>query len=226
MESTSFTAMAALRLRSTRILWDPTYVEESWIKQRMQAIPRLKQVIAENYPGTKLAFTEWGWGAEGSVNGAMAQADVLGIFGREGLDMAQMWGALAYNTPAHFAFKMYGNYDSSGSSFIGTSFLAATSNNDLISCYAAQPSGGALLLMILNKSIDSDLTPTLQIKNVTEALGGATPTRARVWRYWPSDTPTIVQGPDLSVPLSGADLNLTYTFPASSITLLRVETGA
>ncbi|MGH2515077.1 MAG: glycoside hydrolase family 44 protein, partial [Ktedonobacterales bacterium] len=32
------TAMAALRLRSTRILWDPTYVEESWIKQRMQAI--------------------------------------------------------------------------------------------------------------------------------------------------------------------------------------------
>lgn len=220
-------AMATLRLRSTRILWDPTYVEESWIKERMRAIPQLKEILAANYPGTKLAFTEWSWGAEGSVNGAIALAEVLGIYTREGLDMACFWGALDYNTPAHFAFKMYGNYDTSGSSFIGSSFQATTSQNDLLSCYGAQPDGRTVLLMVINKSVDSDVTPTLHVKHVVGAMGGATPTRARVWRYWPSDTPKIVQGSDVPLSLDGSsDLHLTYTFPASSVTLLRIEPGA
>ena len=42
---------------------------------------------AAYYPGTQIGITEYNWGAEDHINGATAQADVLGIFGREGLDL-------------------------------------------------------------------------------------------------------------------------------------------
>ena len=81
----------ALRLRSTRSLWDPTYIDESWISDTqaggvaVKLVPRMKAWVKANYPGTKLAVTEYNWGAPEHINGALAQADVLGIFGREGL---------------------------------------------------------------------------------------------------------------------------------------------
>jgi hypothetical protein len=36
-------AEQALRLRSTRMLWDPQYKDQSWINQPVMAIPRMKQ---------------------------------------------------------------------------------------------------------------------------------------------------------------------------------------
>ena len=36
--------------------------------------------------GTPIGITEYNWGAESNINGATAQAEILGIFGREGLD--------------------------------------------------------------------------------------------------------------------------------------------
>ena len=73
----------ALRLRSTRSLWDPAYIDESWISDlnpggtAVALIPRMKAWVAANYPGTRLAITEYNWGAPESVNGALAQADVV-----------------------------------------------------------------------------------------------------------------------------------------------------
>jgi len=78
----------ALRLRSTRSLWDPSYVDESWIADTtfggsaVRLIPRMRDWVNVNYPGTRLAITEYNWGALDHINGALAQADVLGIFGR------------------------------------------------------------------------------------------------------------------------------------------------
>ena len=110
-------ATQALRLRSTRSLWDPTYVDESWIGGAgwqggiVKLIPRMKEWVTANYPGTKLAITEYNWGALDHINGALAQADVLGIFGREGLDLATLWGPPTANQPGAYAFRMYRNYD-------------------------------------------------------------------------------------------------------------------
>src|SRR5690606_5167934 len=73
-------ATQALRLRSTRSLWDATYVDESWIGEPVRLIPRMRDWIAAEYPGTKTAITEYNWGGLEHVNGALAQADVLGIF--------------------------------------------------------------------------------------------------------------------------------------------------
>ena len=107
-------ATQALRLRSTRSLWDPTYKDESWIADvqdgpYVRLIPRIRQWVADYYPGTKLAITEYNWGGLESINGALAQADVLGIFGREGLDLATLWGPPEINQPGMFAFRMYRN---------------------------------------------------------------------------------------------------------------------
>ena len=82
--------MQARRNRSTRSLWDPKYKDETWINDTVRLIPRLKAWAAA-YPGTLTGITEYNWGAEGHINGATAQADVLGIFGREGLDVAARW---------------------------------------------------------------------------------------------------------------------------------------
>ena len=74
-------------------------------------IPRMKNWVASYYPGTKIGITEYNWGAEGHINGATAQADILGIFGREGLDLATRWTTPAAARPLYKAMKMFRNYD-------------------------------------------------------------------------------------------------------------------
>src|SRR6476469_264537 len=121
----------ALRLRSTRALWDPSYNDESYIRDLdtgayLQMIPRMKSWVADNYPGTKLAISEYNWGALDHINGALAQADVLGIFGREALDLATLWEPPADGDPGAFAVRMYRNDDGSGGS-VGETSVRATS---------------------------------------------------------------------------------------------------
>ena len=83
--------MQLRRNRSTRSLWDPNYVDETWINDKVQLIPRLQNWVNTYYPGTPIGITEYNWGAENHINGATTQADIFGIFGREGLDMAARW---------------------------------------------------------------------------------------------------------------------------------------
>ena len=99
-------AEQALRLRSTRMLWDPNYRDQSWINQPVMAIPRMKQLVAQNYPGTKVAISEYNFGALDRIDGGLAEADVLGIFGKQGLDLATLWGPPAAQQPGAFAFAM------------------------------------------------------------------------------------------------------------------------
>ena len=117
-------AMQLRRNRSTRSLWDPNYVDESWINDRVRLIPRLKTWVNTYYPGTLIGITEYNWGAESHINGATTQADILGIFGREGLDTAARWTTPASSTPTYKAMKMYRNYDGNKSTFGDTSVAA------------------------------------------------------------------------------------------------------
>src|SRR5450756_93397 len=97
--------LQALRLRSTRSLWDPTYTDESWINDQVYLIPRMHGWVNSDYPGTKIAVSEYNWGALGYLNGALAQADILGIFGREALDLATLWDPPTASQPGAFAFR-------------------------------------------------------------------------------------------------------------------------
>ncbi len=122
--------LQALRLRSTRSLWDPNYADESWIADTeggpaVRLIPRMQAWVDANYSGTKLAISEYSWGAMCHINGALAQAEVLGIFGREKLDLATLWGPPSSEQPGAFAFRMYRNYDGQGNGFGETGVRAS-----------------------------------------------------------------------------------------------------
>jgi len=145
-------ATQALRLRSTRMLWDPRYVDQSWINQPVMAIPRMKQLVAQNYPGTKVAITEYNFGALDKIDGGLAEADVLGIFGREGLNLATLWSPPAFSDPGAFAFRMYLDYDGKGSGFGDTSVRAVSTAQTTLAIYAAQRSSGALTAIVINKT--------------------------------------------------------------------------
>src|SRR5580765_1626305 len=82
---------AARRIRSTRSLWDPTYVDESWINERMRLLPLLRQWIAMYHPGLRISIGEWNFGAESHMSGGLATAEALGRFGTEGLYSAYYW---------------------------------------------------------------------------------------------------------------------------------------
>jgi hypothetical protein len=206
----------ALRLRSTRSLWDPTYVDESWIPDagpdegRVQLIPRMRAWVEQNYPGTKLAIGEYNWGGMEHINGALAQADVLGIFGREGVDLATLWAPPQFNEPGAFAFRIYRNYDHAGSQFGGTSVLATSNDQERLSIYAAQRANdNALTLIIINKN-DSQLDAQLTLANF------ASNSAAQVYRYSDADLSAIVHAPDLAITSD----QITTSYPANSITLL------
>ena len=145
-------AMQDRRSRSTRSLWDPNYKDESWINEKIRLIPRLKEWVKENYPGTEIGITEYNWGAESHINGATAQADIFGIFGREGLDMANRWTTPATDSPAYNAIKLYRNYDGRGSAFGDISVRAALPDTDALAAFAAvRSSDHALTVMLVAK---------------------------------------------------------------------------
>lgn len=210
-------ATQALRLRSTRALWDPTYVDESWINDTVRLIPRLHDWVTQHYAGTKTAISEYNWGALNTLNGALAQAEVLGIFGREGLDLAALWGPPAFTDPGAFAFRMYRNYDGSGSAFGDTSFQAASSDPSRLSIFGAhRASDGALTLMVINKT-GGDLTAPIAISHF------AADTSAQVYRYSASSL-NAIQHVGLQVVNQTGIPSMTY--PANSITLLVVAPNA
>lgn len=149
-------ATQELRLRSTRALWDSEYTDESWINTPIQLVPRMQGWIDANYPDTKIAITEYNFGGIEHINGAVTQAEVLGIFGREGVDLAVLWDAPTLNQPTINAFRAYLNYDGNGSQFGDVSLGATTSHRDDLSVFAARRSSDdALTLVVVNKSFEN-----------------------------------------------------------------------
>jgi uncharacterized protein (TIGR03437 family) len=211
----------ALRLQSTRLFWDPTYVVSGdyWIRDvenngapvAPRVIPRLHEMVDQNYPGTRIALTEYNWGALDDINGALAQADLLGIFGREGLDVATLWGPPKPTDPGAFAFKMYRNYDGIGGMFGETSVQASSADQGTLSIYGSLRSDRSLAVVVINKT-SGDLTSTLSLANFSSANA------AKVWRYSAAKLDAIVTQPDVPVDSSG----LTTVFKANSITLLNI----
>ena len=206
----------ALRLRSIRSLWDPTYVEESWIgpggvnAPPLQFIRTMKSWVNQYYPGTKTAITEYNWGALDDINGALAQADILGVFGREGLDLATMWGEPKPTDPGAYAFRMYRDYDGAGSRFGDVSVSATSADQGQLAVYAAERSADkALTVMVVNKT-GGDLTSPLSLAGF-DSTGAA-----QRFTYGPANLGAIVRGADL--PVAGGRVEATY--PANSITLL------
>ncbi|MGD1085574.1 MAG: glycoside hydrolase family 44 protein, partial [Verrucomicrobiota bacterium] len=220
--SDASTATALLRNQTTRVFWDTNYTDPSWINNVIMLIPRMKNWVAAWYPGTKIGVTEYNWGAETNINGATAQADLLGIFGREGLDLATRWTTPATNTPTYLAMKIYRNYDGQKSTFGDTSILAAAPNPDVLSAFGAvRTSDGALTLMVINKDLNNASAFNANITNFNAAG------TAQRWQL--ASANVITQLPNLTltnqvlgdiVPSQSVTL---YILPAAAVTPFNLQ---
>lgn len=202
-------SVAALRLSTLKSLYDPLYVDESWIGSCcggiVQLIPRMKSWIAARYPGTKLAITEYNWGGDTGISSALAQAEALAIFGREGVDLAARWVAPAPGSRVEEAFRFYLDYDGLGSAVSGDSVLAASTNVDDVGAYAVAGSGTRLFLLLFNKATEA--------RDAAAGFPEALHWRARLWRFDAGDA----LGPAGTVLPAGG--GLTLNLPSRSATL-------
>jgi hypothetical protein len=208
-----------LRNKSTRQFWDTNYVDLSWIGQQatntiLMLIPRIKNWVTTYYPGTKTGITEYNWGAEAYINGATAQADILGIFGREGLDLGTRWTTPDPSTPTYLAMKMYRNYDGNKSAFGDTSVAATVPNPDNLSAFAAiRTNDSALTIMVINKDLNNATPITV---NVTNFANSGT---AQAWQLTASNVITRLA----DVPYANGTVS--NQLPAQSITLFILPTA-
>lgn len=143
---------AALRLRSLKSLYDPAYTDESWIGVPVMLIPRMREIISRKAPGTKLAITEYNWGGDDGLSSALAQVEVLAIFGREGVDLANRWVAPEPGSRVEEAFRVFLDYDGLGGRVLGESVRAASERVDDLGAYAVRREDGKLFFVLVNKA--------------------------------------------------------------------------
>ena len=146
-------AIAAKRLRSTRGLWDPSYVDESWVGEAIYLIPRLRQWIDQYAPGIGISIGEWNFGGETHMSGGLAVAEALGRFGGEGVTSAFYWTAPPKGSPAFWGFRAFRNYDGKGANFNRLSIRAQGRSGSTISSFASRDdSGHEVTMVLLNNS--------------------------------------------------------------------------
>jgi hypothetical protein len=215
-------------LDSTRVFWDPTYTDPRFrdpnnymfpLAPRM--IPRMKNWVADNYPGTKTAITEYNWGAPEHISGAVAQADILGIFGREGLDLGALWGPPELNSPLMFAFKIYRNYDDAGAEFGDTSLAATSADQGKLAVYAARRTADHVITVVVINKTFGDLRADLALDHFK--IKGP----VKVFQYSGADLAQIhtLSAVTASRPGEKASASLVkdQLFPAMSITLYALQ---
>ncbi|MET0790910.1 MAG: glycoside hydrolase family 44 protein [Polyangiaceae bacterium] len=138
---------AALRIRATRALWDPSYRDESWIAEPIRLIPRLKQWVLANYPGRSISLGEWSFGADEHMSGGLATAEALGRFGQQGLDSAYYWGGPKPGTASFWAFRAFRNFDGQGGRFQDLALV--TKEADMLSLFASRDDANTKIVAIL-----------------------------------------------------------------------------
>jgi hypothetical protein len=165
---------AALRLRSTRMLWDPTYYDEGYIKEPVKLIPRMRQWVDENYPGRALSIGEWNFGGEEHITGALAIAEALGRFAQSGLDYAYYWTYPTDGSPAMWAFRAFRDFDGHGGRFLDWYTPATLTGNDSTSLFVSRDdSGKHMVAIVVNRSkkdgevADMDLSSCGKIASVS-----------------------------------------------------------
>ncbi len=210
-------SVAALRLRSLRSLYDSTYVDESWIGQPVRLIPRVKEWIAARCPGVRLALTEYNWGGDEGISSALAQAEALAIFGREGVDMATRWVAPPAGSKVMEAFRLYLDLDGAGRDLLrGESVQALSSDAVEVGAYAILREGGTdTAVLLFNRGTGSRL--------VQLAVASAADGVAELFRFdatqdlEPVSPVTVLAGRvDLEVPARSATLLLVPLSGAAS----------
>jgi hypothetical protein len=212
----------AAELDSTRALWDPTFNSGSWVEQYyfdgpMDLLPRFQSWIQTYYPGTKLAISEYSFSSgTNPLVDALTEADVLGIYGRQGLDFANYWIVPKPTEPVAYSFRVYRNYDGAGSQFGDVAVNSTSTDQSQLSVYGATRSkDGALTVVVINKTTAAIQT-SLALSNFNSSASAA------VFTYSNANLGAIVAGSPVTV---GSN-SVNYNFPAYSITVFVFTAGA
>ncbi len=188
---------AEARVQAPRSLWDEKYTEASWICSSgncpIALIPKLKAMIGKYNPGTKIAFTEYEYGGGYHPSAGVAEADVLGIFGKYGIYMANYWMA-EWGAYTLAAFRLYRNYDGEGSVYGDTNVRAKTSNHEIMTTYAATDTKapGVLHVILINKDLANTQTARVKVTSKTAYKTGI------VWGFDRASEGKITQRAELA----------------------------
>jgi hypothetical protein len=172
---------ALLRLRQTRGLWDPTYADESWIKDPVNLLPRMKDWIDKNHPGLGIMIGEWNFGGESHISGGLATAEALGRFAQNDVRAAFYWTAPPEGSPAYNGFRAFRNYDDAGGRF--QDFILPSSAPSGTSLFLSRDETGKhVVAIVLNMSpdqawqasFDSSTCGPIAQRHVYSYTGGAT----------------------------------------------------
>jgi len=203
---------AALRLRSTRALWDPTYVDESWINEPIKLIPRLKEWVATYHPGLSISLGEWSFGADKHISGGLATAEALGRFGQQGLDSAYYWGGPALGTATFWAFRAFRNFDGKGGRFQDISLT--TSENGQVSLFASRNAASSqLVAVLLNRDPSAAASARIALDGCARVVS------YRVFRFVAGSNGLSLQPSD---PVDGK--RISATLPPYSMTVIDAVT--
>lgn len=205
----------AITLEATRSFWDPTYKEKNWIgkwRGAINLIPSFHQWVDKYYPGTKIGISEYGYGDNHTLVGALAQADVLGIFARERLDLACCFGPPKATDAKANAFRLFLNYDGHGGKFGDTYVQSTSEDQGKLAIYGAvRGTDKALTLLVINKTTNA-LTSHITLAGFTPADS------AKVFQFSAADLQKLQALPDQHVTPDG----FSATFPARSMTLFAI----
>lgn len=233
-----------------RMFWDPAFkdfsasqtdsIDFGWSGQNnyfdtnlypRQMIPRLLGKIDSAYAGKTatepgLSFSEYNPGCETTIEGGVAEADLLGIFGREGVFAATAWPLQSITDSNKqltnylvAAFDLYRNYDGNGASVGDTAVYAQTSDVENTSVYAFTQSGDATKvdLVVINKGTTS-VAATIAIA----AAPSLTSASAYILQSGKAGVVPVTSGTP-SVACSGGACRVTYTLPATSATTIALH---
>ncbi len=216
------------RLQAPRSLWDPTYLEKSWIAatwgKPIRLLRWLKERIDANYPGTQLAMNEYNYGVGDHISGGLAQADALGVLGREGVYLATYWGDGAGNGPlpkyVKAAFQIFRNYDGKGGTYADTAVQAATATAgdvEKASIFAAVDSKhpGTMTVLVINKDQHTAFNAKIEITPEAKGMPTSGP-------YSKADVFGFDANAAAVRPLAAADIangQISYRLPPLSATL-------
>lgn len=114
--------------------------------------------------------TEYDFYHHNETVGALTYAEVLGIFGREGLDAATAWSPPAATDAAFGAFKLYRNYDGQGNGFESISVRATVNAGGRnVQAYAAVGPTRATIALVNEDAAPVDVTVSLGSFSATGA---------------------------------------------------------
>ena len=206
------------RLQSVRTLYEKGFVENSWIGQWCQTnipiLPTVQASIDKYYPGTKLGITEYNFGGDDEVSGAIAQVEALGCYADAGVYFASIWGGSGYILSG---LNLYTNYDGKGGAFGETLMPTATDDVSKSSAYAAKNADASTVTLALT---NKELTTA---EHAVITLSGAEKTYKKAAVYLIDSSTTDIHYLDV---YDVADGKLDLTLPAYSAAMVVISDDA